>query len=147
MKDYSRKCLHIDLEVDAIMQETKNRIYKEYSEGDSVIYAIRCKQNNRMYIGCTFIQMAEANFKRLLMDAPKEKYSNVLMQRDFNLYGRDSFELIILDKCSGSGRDEDKQKYIDKFGGLGSKRIYNLTDTIHRSVSYFNTISNELKEL
>lgn len=110
-------------------------------KADSVIYAIRCKDNGRMYIGATANLTSRINTHfRELMNREKravERDSNgrriggstpegSLWQRDFDKYGKESFEVYILEEnVSKDVREEREDYWIRKYKSYEPEYGYN----------------------
>lgn len=74
------------------------------------IYCIKNIFNNRMYIGCTFNCFGDRidNHFYLLKN---HKHHSEKFQKDYDIYGRNGFEVVILEYASPS---VDKSYYYDK---------------------------------
>lgn len=91
------------------------------------IYAIRCKENKKMYIGRTK-QEIEERIKAHLQLLRRCKHSSKLMQEDFNKFGEDSFEFYELE--SGlTFQDRDREHFfMDMYKSCNSEYGYNVRD-------------------
>ena len=99
----------------------------QYAEGFGVVYMIKNKINNRVYIGQTtqYKRRKKDHFKEL----SKNKHINCELQQDYNKYGNDAFEISILKECCNLQERLDFEKYyIDYYGGINSSNTYNMTD-------------------
>ena len=75
------------------------------------IYCIRNTINNKRYIGCSRNISKRLNrHKNLLMS---NKHFNYKLQNDFNTYGIDSFEFLILLECENDKLELLEEKYIN----------------------------------
>lgn len=81
------------------------------------IYAIRCKTTGRLYIGrtCKIDERIQTHFSEL----KNKKHSSKIMIEDFEKYGKEDFEIYIL---------EDKVPYSDRYKEYEYMRIYNSFD-------------------
>lgn len=101
-------------------------------EKSSVIYAIRCKENGRMYIGCTTnLKKRISKHYSQLKSKSKTKVSdgNVGLsefQLDFEKYGEDAFEVyLIKDGVSDDCKRVEEGRYIDKYKTTDPRYGYN----------------------
>lgn len=96
------------------------------------IYAIKCKETKRMYIGRTK-QSTEERIKAHLTLLRSKKHTNKLMQEDYNQYGEDNFEYYELEK-EVSFKDRNRECfYMDKYKTCNSKYGYNTRDNHSRA--------------
>lgn len=80
------------------------------------IYCIRNTINNKRYIGCSRnISKRFNRHKNLLMS---NKHFNYKLQNDFNTYGIDSFEFLILLECENDKLELLEEKYINVFNSI-----------------------------
>lgn len=77
------------------------------------VYQITNKENGKFYIGstCDLKRRLSEHFGELRR---KEHYSTEL-QNDYNIFGRDSFVVSILEECEVKSLRDREQYYIDKF--------------------------------
>lgn len=96
------------------------------------IYAIRCIDTKRIYIGRTK-QPIEERIKAHLSLLRNKKHTNKLMQEDYSKYDEDRFEYYELE----TGIDfKDRNKecfYMDKYKTCDSRYGYNTRDNHSRS--------------
>jgi len=88
------------------------------------IYAIKCKKNNKIYIGlsCDFEQRMYSHFCTL----NNGKHTNEQLQKDYNRYGEESFEIYIIEEDLPFERcRETEQAYICEYRTRDSKYGYN----------------------
>ena len=85
------------------------------------VYQITNKENGKFYIGstCDLKRRLSEHFGELRR---KEHYSTEL-QNDYNIFGRDSFVVSILEECEVKSLRDREQYYIDKFNPV--KNGYN----------------------
>lgn len=104
----------------------------ESLESVSVIYALRCKVNHKIYIG-----KAKNYFLRLgqhIDVLSKNKHYCKLLQEDFNSYGINEFSFEILHILDNTENlDELERKYISSFD---ASQVYNSNLTENKIVSY-----------
>lgn len=97
------------------------------------IYAIRCKENKKMYIGRTK-QETEERIKAHLTLLRKGKHTSKLMQEDFKKYGEEKFEYYELE-TGLTFQDRDREHfYMDKYKTCNSKYGYNTRDQHSRKM-------------
>lgn len=103
---------------------------KDTDKRMSTIYAIRCKENGRIYIGISFDPRNRINthFAELAKGEKKSThYGNMrLWQEDYNTYGRDAFEAYIMEEnIPASKRREKESEYIEKYRSAEKGKGYN----------------------
>lgn len=103
---------------------------KSNVEGKGVIYYIRNRINDKKYIGQTI------DFKRRKWEHKNElfnnKHRNLELQQDFNKYGFENFEVVILEYCNNRKQLLERETYwINYYSGIESKSIYNMQDNKH----------------
>lgn len=94
----------------------------------NTIYALRCKENGRSYIGRTGSSMPE-RFKKHIYRLNHNSHASKAMQSDFNQYGKSSFEMIPIFKTD----DYEYAKRLEKIvmltlGGNKNTDCYNYQD-------------------
>lgn len=96
------------------------------------IYAIKCIETKRMYIGRTR-QPVEERIKAHLTLLRSKKHTNKLMQEDYNRYGEDTFEYYELE-IGIEFKDRSREVfYMDKYKTCNSKYGYNTNDNHSRA--------------
>lgn len=86
------------------------------------IYYIKNTKNNKQYIGSS--KNIENRFQTHKYNLNKNKHGNIILQRAWNKYGKDSFEFGILEIISNiNNLLKIEQKYLDKLPNL-----YNIAD-------------------
>lgn len=73
------------------------------------IYALRNKVNGRMYIG----QSCDI-YRRFGEHKKKGHEINKRLKEDYEKFGKETFELVILEECSFEELDEKEKQYINK---------------------------------
>lgn len=104
-----------------------------------IIYAIKCKENKKHYVGATCAKMYVrwANHKCLLK---KGKHYRKDMQADWSSYGEAGFEVIELEKCDRGLMAKKEKEWIDNLGSVANG--YNR----ERELSYY-TQSDVLRRI
>lgn len=104
----------------------------------SMVYAIRCKKNGRIYVGITFDLTVRVitHFRELehgTKGCTKRSGNTWLWQEDYNKYGRDAFEVYVIEEnIPASERRKRESYYIEKYGAAKKGRGYNkLTERIY----------------
>lgn len=107
------------------------------------IYCIRNKINNKKYIGQTSEKRGYKQrwhkHKSLLIN---NKHHSKNLQEDFNKYGMDNFEFIILDEFTFSNKELLKKVLLDM-----EKFYINLWDTENDMKGYNNKVGGLNKKL
>lgn len=90
------------------------------------IYAIRCKPNNKLYIGRT------TNLKQRVnnhFDNLKGNSHKILdLQEDFNKYGIDNFEVYLLEENIDYTERKKEYDYMREYNTFSKKYGYNQGD-------------------
>ena len=71
--------------------------FRKSGEENNLIYIIRCKANNKVYIGQAQNKKRTSHHFSSLRN---NKHFNSLLQDDFNKYGEDSFSVEYVEFCS-----------------------------------------------
>ena len=98
------------------------------------IYAIRCKANGRLYIGCTsdvqtrigghFSELR--NHKKIKQSNVRKRATGVEWQTDFDKYGEDAFEFYILEENITNKEKLTREAYwIKKYDSTNPAKGYN----------------------
>lgn len=96
------------------------------------IYAIRCKNTKKLYIGRTK-QTTEERIKEHLTLLRSKKHTNKLMQNDYIQYGEDGFEYYELE-TGLAFKDRNRECfYMDKYKTCNPKYGYNTKDNHSRA--------------
>lgn len=98
---------------------------KEYS-----IYAIRCIENGKLYIGRTtnLKSRIEVHFQEL----KSGRHTNKEMLEDYKKYGRDKFEIYLLEENIPFTERRKEFKYMENFNTYDKKYGYNTKDKSRR---------------
>ncbi len=98
----------------------------------SVIYAIRCTENGKVYIGCTYDleRRIKEHFSALRKGEKRRKssqgYVPSAFQLDFNKYGESAFEVyIIKTDVPPDKRDAEEDATINEYRALDPEFGYN----------------------
>ena len=104
----------------------------------STIYAIRCKNNGKLYIGKTtkLNERIQAHFSEL----KNGKHSVKAMIDDFNKYGKDGFEIYILEENVTYENRQKEYEYMRMYNSFDEKYGYNRGDKKKKEVKKFNYI-------
>lgn len=106
-----------------------------------VIYGIRCKVNNKIYIG-----KAKNYFIRLgqhIDSLIKNKHHCKLLQEDFDLYGTDNFQFLIIRELQ-DGENIDLVE-IEEISKIDSTLLYNSNLVENKIISYNPTTGEVFK--
>ena len=87
------------------------------------IYMIRCKINNKIYIGRS--KNIKDRWKQHKKELRNNKHCNKNIQKDWNKYGQDNFEFNIIVECEEDKLNELERKYINEYKSCGFG--YNMT--------------------
>ena len=90
------------------------------------IYAIRCKSNGKLYIGRTYRlnERIQVHFQTL----KSKKHSSKLMIEDYEKYGRENFEIYILEENIPYKDRYKEYEYMKKYNSFDEKYGYNRGD-------------------
>ncbi len=99
------------------------------------IYAIRCKENKKIYIGRTE-QTTRERIIIHLRALRKNKHTNKIMQEDFNKYGENSFEFYELETGISFNNRDKEIDYMDLYKTCNEKYGYNTKDQHHRKGTF-----------
>lgn len=105
------------------------------------IYAIKNKLNNKMYIGETNNIQKRINnhFNKL----KNNSHYNYKLQEEYNLYGKENFDVIILDEVEDNLADSKEVYYISKYDSYLNG--YNLSGGGEKSKDYVFYNNDERK--
>ena len=107
------------------------------------IYCIRNKINNKKYIGQTSRKRGyKYRWYEHKEDLINNEHHSKNLQEDFNKYGMDNFEFIILDEFTFSDKELLKKVLLDM------ERFYiNLWDTKNDKRGYNNPVTGDTKRI
>ena len=92
-----------------------------------IIYLIRNKINNKVYIGQTS-RLANRRWYEHQFALKLNKHTNELLQRSVNKYGIDNFEYIVIDNAKDKSDLSTKEKFwIQYYNSTDRSSGYNLT--------------------
>ena len=77
------------------------------------IYMIKCKINNKVYIGQSKNIKKRFNYHRSALN--RNNHDNDLLQNDWNKYGQDYFEFNIIVECEEHKLNELEREYINEY--------------------------------
>lgn len=98
------------------------------------VYGIRCKENGKIYIGCTKNKLQE-RFSQHLGELKRgikttrvgSQRVNSDWQEDFNKYGIDSFELYLIEDNIPDDKSLDREQYwMREYKSFDEKYGYNI---------------------
>lgn len=90
----------------------------------SGIYSIKNLINSKIYVGQTVdLQRRLNDHKRCLC---KNTHHNVYLQREYNKYGSENFEFVILEKCDVNMLDKREVYWITQFDCINNTHGYNM---------------------
>ena len=94
------------------MRKRKDNLYQRIG-----IYAIHCLINDKMYIGQTEMNFGDRRDNHYaLLNNNKHHINDLDLQNDWNKYGKENFEFIILhDLQEGENITEIEEKYIKQY--------------------------------
>ena len=75
------------------------------------VYQIICKKNNKIYIGSS--KNIISRWRHHTSDLNRNCHSNMFLQEDWNKYGLDNFEFIILEETELENRYDVEQNYLN----------------------------------
>ena len=118
------------------------KVILESLDVQSCIYGIRCKVNNKIYIG-----KAKDYFSRFslhLRHLKLRKHYCKLLQSDFDLYGKNNFQFLIIRELQ---IDEDINLIeIEEISKVDSALLYNSNLIENKVISYNPTTGEVMKE-
>jgi len=109
-----------------------------YNRKNFSIYAIRCKANGRVYIGRTskISERIQTHFSEL----KRKKYSSKLMIEDFEKYGKENFEIYILEENVPWESRFKEYEYMRTYNSFDEKYGYNRGDRNKKEQNKFDFI-------
>ena len=103
------------------------------------VYAIRCKNNGRIYIGSTIDLEARVtnHFQELAehRKARKHAYTYSTWQEDFDAFGRQAFEVYVLEDAIPKERLREREAYwADEYHARDPRYGYNARRVMKESL-------------
>lgn len=95
-------------------------------KGEIIIYMIRNKINNKVYIGQT--TKGEERWKQHITGLNGGYGHNERIQSDWNKYGKDNFEFSIIEECSFEEIDEREKYWIKLYNSTNELFGYNILE-------------------
>lgn len=98
-----------------------------YSLADNYsIYAIRCTENGKIYIGRT--TNLEKRITQHFQELKSGRHSNKVMTEDYKKYGKDKFEVYLLETNISYQERGKEYEYMKKYNTYDRKYGYNFND-------------------
>lgn len=91
-----------------------------------VIYKITCSVNNKVYIGQSIV--VKERICNHFRDLAVNRHCNKGLQEDFNKYGRESFNIEILEECKKSDLSRREKHYISILKSIDNNILYNMNN-------------------
>ncbi len=100
----------------------------------SCVYIIINKINNKVYIGSTnnFSKRKSGHF----IDLENNQHGNSHLQKSYNKYGKDKFEMKILEKCKTKDLFIKEKEYSDKYNSFKRDIGYNICPIPKTQIDY-----------
>lgn len=134
----------------SIIRTGHHSVYGTYSKygNDSALYGIKCKKTNKVYIGCT--KHIQRRLMKHFSELHLNRHSAKQLQKDYNLYGKEHFEIIIYSNQSDNLLELEKEKQIE----IGIDGLYNekkisgfwIKDEYRQKLANSNKDSHKTKE-
>ena len=109
-----------------------------YNRKDSTIYAIRCKNNGRLYIGRT--TNLNSRLQTHFAELKREKHNSKLMIEDFKKYGKDNLEVYVIEENVTYEVRKKEYEYMRKYNSFDEKYGYNRGDRKKKESKEFECI-------
>lgn len=90
------------------------------------IYAIRCTKNGKLYIGRT--TNLEKRITQHFQELKSGRHSNKVMTEDYKRYGRDKFEVYLLETNISYQERGKEYEYMKKYNTYDKQYGYNFND-------------------
>lgn len=90
------------------------------------IYALRCKSNGKLYIGRT--TKLDERIKIHFQELKSGRHTNKLLLEDYKKYGRDNFEVYVLEKDIPYSERYKEYEYMRSYNTFDKKYGYNNGD-------------------
>ena len=88
------------------------------------IYKIKCKKNNKVYIGQS--SDIKSRFRNHKSSLKNNKHENNYLQYSYNKYGENSFTFELLEECDQNVLNEREIYWMKFFDSLNRNKGYNL---------------------
>ena len=93
---------------------------------ESCVYAIRCKENGKVYIGCSTDVGARFFMHMWELGRGCKARSNPEWQNDFHRFGEEAFEVYVLeDGVAQAARKDRENHWIDVYQSINPQCGYN----------------------
>lgn len=102
------------------------------------IYAIRCKSNGKVYIGRTTRLDERIKIHFTELKSGRHKIKSLL--EDFNKYGRDNFEVYVLEKDIPYSERYKEYEYMKMYNSFDIEYGYNFGDRGKKTTSTIDYI-------
>lgn len=102
------------------------------------IYAIRCKSNGKVYIGRTTKLDERIKIHFAELKSGRHKIKSLL--EDFNKYGKDDFEVYVLEKDIPYSERYKEYEYMKMYNSFDKKYGYNFGDRGKKTTSTIDYI-------
>lgn len=109
----------------------------------SGIYYIKCKTNNKIYIGSA--KNIKYRFSRHKNDLKKHKHHSPHLQRAWNLYGENSFEFGIIENCNIEEMEIRENHWINLFKSYKRKFGFNILKNSKTRLGLVHSIKTKKK--
>lgn len=113
----------------------------EQQERKIGVYKIENLINNKVYIGST-ISGFKKRIKEHLYELNKGKHHSSHLQKAFNKYGTNNFEVSILEVCNRESIIQKEQFYLDQYKSYNRNLGYNILNKAYNSQGYKHTEEN-----
>jgi len=102
------------------------------------IYAIRCKTNEKLYIGRT--TRLNERIKTHFCELKSGKHTLKAMVEDYKKYGRENFEVYILEENVPYSDRGKEYEYMRKYNSFDEKYGYNKGDSKKKEINKIDYI-------
>lgn len=102
------------------------------------IYALRCKTNGKLYIGRT--TRLDERIKIHFQELKSGRHTNKLLLEDYKKYGRDNFEVYVLEKDIPYSERYKEYEYMRAYNSFDKEYGYNNGDRRKKKENKINYI-------
>lgn len=102
------------------------------------IYALRCKTNGKLYIGRT--TRLDERIKIHFQELKSGRHTNKLLLEDYKKYGRDNFEVYVLEKDIPYSERYKEYEYMRAYNSFDKEYGYNNGDRMKKKENKINYI-------